>query len=410
MRFSAGTSAVLPLACSAFAGLCISASTLFGANATVLDTDPNADGLGFGKTDAFAYGGVYSLDAGAVFNGNDILVQTQAGAAGGTGAGISVPVSNGENGRNQSLDGGSNQDVNLDVANAVAPNPVFATIGNTPVTDPLHGQVAKLQNGNVLRYSMWVREDPNNPITAAPQIEPVIKFEFWKEALSTNADSTGGVPQPSYGDKIVDTDQHLGQGIWLDLNKNGSVIDGAAAGQGRIRTVNTTSWTLIEASYTVNDADWWGIGDDLYTVADVEEVRAVMFWGDFISTNLGGSLWFDNLQFEVFANAGAVTPNTNPNPTLSEGVASADFNDNGIVDGADFLAWQRGFGKTTGALLTNGDADNDGDVDANDLTVWKNQFGTPGAAPAVASIPEPATLALAAVTSLCVGAVCRRRR
>ena len=105
-----------------------------------------------------------------------------------------------------------------------------------------------------------------------------------------------------------------------------------------------------------------------------------------------------------------MTANTNPNPTLSEGVSSGDFDNNGIVDGADFLAWQRGHGTATGALPANGDADNDGDVDANDLTVWKNQFGTPGSAPAVASIPEPATLALAAMTSLCVGAVGRRRR
>jgi hypothetical protein len=115
-----------------------------------------------------------------------------------------------------------------------------------------------------------------------------VKFELWKEALSTNADTNGGQAQPLFGDKIVDTDQHLGQGIWIDLDKNGSVIDGAAASQGRIRTVNTTSWSLIEVTYTVDDTQWFGIGDDLYSVADVEEVRAVMFWGDFAGNSLGG--------------------------------------------------------------------------------------------------------------------------
>ena len=39
----------------------------------------------------------------------------------------------------------------------------------------------------------------------------------------------------------------------------------------------------------------------------------------------------------------------------------------GDVDGTDFLAWQRGLGKTVGAKLAEGDADRDGDVDAADL-------------------------------------------
>lgn len=367
-------------------GACVlaAASSAWGADATVLDTDPNVDGLGFGKTDPFAYGGVYSQDATAVFNGNDLLVQTQDGASFNTGAGISVPVSNGENGINQSLDGGANQDVNPDVPNATPANSVFTTIGNAS---------GKIENGNVIRYSMWVRSDPNNPITKAPQIEPVFKLEFWKEALSTFAHPDPGA-QPLYGDKIVDTDQHLGQGIWIDLNNNGSVIDAAAAGQGRIRTVNTTAWTLIEVQYVVDDLDWFGIGDDVYTVADVEEVRGVMFWGDFVNTNLadGGSLWFDNIKMEVFKNQASVTANTSPDPTLSEGGTPGDFDGDDDVDGNDFLLIQRGIGSTT---------------DASDIEDFKNNFGT--SVPAAGAVPEPTTIALMLV-GLGASAIHRRRR
>jgi M6 family metalloprotease-like protein len=55
---------------------------------------------------------------------------------------------------------------------------------------------------------------------------------------------------------------------------------------------------------------------------------------------------------------------------------SADFDVDGDVDGADFLAWQRGFG-TPMPLATkpDGDADNDTDVDGRDLAVWEGQFG-----------------------------------
>ncbi|WP_152099373.1 choice-of-anchor Q domain-containing protein [Lacipirellula parvula] len=54
---------------------------------------------------------------------------------------------------------------------------------------------------------------------------------------------------------------------------------------------------------------------------------------------------------------------------------NADFNNDGRVDGADFLIWQRGFGIATGATHSQGDANFDGDVDSNDLDIWKQQFG-----------------------------------
>jgi hypothetical protein len=87
---------------------------------------------------------------------------------------------------------------------------------------------------------------------------------------------------------------------------------------------------------------------------------------------------------------------------------NADFNGNGVVDGADFLAWQRGFGLTGQPNKSTGDANGDGAVTAADLAIWKQQFGTnPGAAAAVASVPEPATGALAVGA---LAAVARRRR
>jgi hypothetical protein len=70
---------------------------------------------------------------------------------------------------------------------------------------------------------------------------------------------------------------------------------------------------------------------------------------------------------------------------------SADFDDDGDVDGRDFLAWQRGFGKSIGAFHANGDADRDGDVDADDLIVWQTNFAVSSESSATA-IPEPGTI------------------
>jgi hypothetical protein len=77
-------------------------------------------------------------------------------------------------------------------------------------------------------------------------------------------------------------------------------------------------------------------------------------------------------------------------------VASADFDEDGDVDGADFLIWQRGLG--VGSTHAEGDADGDGSVDAADLAPWRYQFGaTDAALPVGATVPEPMSLAVVAL-------------
>jgi hypothetical protein len=59
------------------------------------------------------------------------------------------------------------------------------------------------------------------------------------------------------------------------------------------------------------------------------------------------------------------------------GAVSADFDEDGDVDGLDFLTWQRGFGIVSpDAIHEQGDADTDRDVDGADLSVWETQYGT----------------------------------
>lgn len=58
--------------------------------------------------------------------------------------------------------------------------------------------------------------------------------------------------------------------------------------------------------------------------------------------------------------------------------ATADFNASGLIDGADFLIWQRNFGTLSGATRADGDATGNGEVDGVDLQQWTVQFGTNG--------------------------------
>ena len=76
-------------------------------------------------------------------------------------------------------------------------------------------------------------------------------------------------------------------------------------------------------------------------------------------------------------------------------VPSADFDNDGDVDGADFLAWQRGFG-TASPTPAEGDADFDADVDAADLGIWQTNYGS-GTPLLAAAVSEPSPVASAAL-------------
>ncbi|WP_428307029.1 hypothetical protein [Lacipirellula sp.] len=94
--------------------------------------------------------------------------------------------------------------------------------------------------------------------------------------------------------------------------------------------------------------------------------------------------------------------------SASGGAVNADFNGDSIVDGADFLIWQRGSGIASGATREQGDADGDGVVGPLDLDAWKTNFGTGAAAVVVAAVPEPAAALLMGAAVLSIAAVRRR--
>lgn len=93
------------------------------------------------------------------------------------------------------------------------------------------------------------------------------------------------------------------------------------------------------------------------------------------------------------------------------GASSADFDQDGDVDGSDFLTWQRGFGVSEGATLELGDSNGDGAVNAVDLQTWRDQFALNGSA---LSVPEPparlVTAIALSIASAHLRCVRRRRR
>jgi hypothetical protein len=387
--------------CGAAGGLLLigfQATCALAADAYPVFTDVNAGPQAFGVANASEFGGLYTLNDAATLNGNAVLTINQNGnLACCHGALIEINVSNGENGVD-STNGGAN----VDIMNSTPPNSVFAAIGNAS---------GKLENGNVIRFSAWYRSDPANPITLDPQVQPIMKIEYWKEALSGFADTNATQAFPQFGDRVFDQDQQgSALGIpdlphWVDLNGDGVVLDASATvGNGRVTQIATSEWRLAEVTHKVNSADWLGIGAEAFGFDDVtkiESVKAVMFMGDFAQTNLtgdgpdGGNLLVDNVLVEVFKDAASVTPNMNPNPSLSEGLPG-DYNNNQAVDTADYVVWR------------NGPADQAG------YDLWRMNFGrTAGAAAgtaSVAAVPEPVSNGLATMAALLLGTYGRRTR
>ena len=77
---------------------------------------------------------------------------------------------------------------------------------------------------------------------------------------------------------------------------------------------------------------------------------------------------------------------------------ASDFDEDGDVDGNDFLRWQRNFSILDGtASLSNGDANGDGDVDGDDFLLWQRNYPYPTV---LSSVPEPNSLVLLALSGL----------
>lgn len=123
--------------------------------------------------------------------------------------------------------------------------------------------------------------------------------------------------------------------------------------------------------------------------------------GDYAILSASGGITDNTLLFDLPTLAGGLDWDTSS--FFTDGVlsvvapANGDFNDDGDVNGADFLAWQRGF---------------PGTFDAADLADWEANFGTTPASPAAAGVPEPASLIIAmmAAGGLAAAAVRRRSR
>lgn len=164
--------------------------------------------------------------------------------------------------------------------------------------------VQSLQDGMAIRTSAWVLSDPDNPWTT--QAVQGWKAEFYNVSLGA----------ANTFDMTNETENGMGYGL----------VDATSA-------ATTTGWTQMSATFTLTDAE--------VDFASLQEIRPVLFTGDWSGADPTGRLFVDGFTVEVFdsaatANATALPTNTPggfdllPPPDLS-----GDINGDGFVGIAD---------------------------------------------------------------------------
>jgi hypothetical protein len=90
---------------------------------------------------------------------------------------------------------------------------------------------------------------------------------------------------------------------------------------------------------------------------------------------------------------------------------AGDYNDDGMVDAADYLVWRNSAGSSGAGLPADGNGDMQ--ITGADYTIWKDNFGessqAAGALVLATAVPEPTSLALAGLMAAAGLAVARRR-
>jgi hypothetical protein len=184
---------------------------------------------------------------------------------------------------------------------------------------------------------------------------------------------------------------------WSSLDDQNFDPAGPGVGQG---------WEEADQSSSSRLAEFFLQGDSDLTAGNPLEL------GRLFNTAIAGVGMNGDLAFKLGAQGNELTIG---GVEYFKPTTFADFNVDGVVDGRDFLAWQRGLGKTSSVTLADGDTDFDGDVDAADLALWRSAYGSATFAQAASlsansAVPEPAAAFLWGTGLPCASAVVRKRR
>jgi endonuclease I len=250
------------------------------------------------------------------------------------------------------------------------------TIDNLDITTGAGSSRGANDGNDVVNLSLSVLNHANPSFSDAVDVNS-LEYDFGTVTL--------GAPAPTFGFDIFNLPTTLGYTAGLDLDSFNAIGDASTL---------AVDITTFAGANTLPA----GEGNDFSATFDTSMI------GSFSATY---TLAFSDENLSGATSLGAMTLTLTGVVEPAATVESADFDSDGDVDGADFLAWQQGLG-TSGATPGDGDSNDDQMVDAEDLSVWSTQYGqTPG--PPMQAVPEPAATWLCLVAVAATAAFARRR-
>ena len=189
-------------------------------------------------------------------------------------------------------------------------------------------------------------------------------------ALTSNGNGTGNISGVSFrGEDVVyrTVDNAL---EWYFVGEGNIFNDGAAQRSGFQSTLDVTVFLDSNQGNIISP----GTNITIYE----PDLSSILLDAQMVTPIAQGSGW---LSFFV--------PVGSHDLELLSIRPTADFDEDDDVDSFDFLSWQRGFGITTGADLSDGDSNLDGDVDTEDYGRWQSDFGLQNQLAAQNAVPEP---------------------
>jgi hypothetical protein len=188
--------------------------------------------------------------------------------------------------------------------------------------------------------------------------------------------------------------------IGFVLNTNGT-----SSGNVDLRTTtniplgSTSGWTHVAAVYEPNVRmsvyiNGVSVGEKTtgLPAAALHDSSAPLWIGRQFSPTATNTS-FEGKIDEVAVYSTALSPATILAHYQAATLNAGDFDGDGDVDGADFIAWQTNHPTGNSATLGQGDSDYDGDVDGADFAAWQGSFPI-GPGPGVSPIPEPSSIIL----------------
>lgn len=177
--------------------------------------------------------------------------------------------------------------------------------------------------------------------------------------------------------------------------------DGTEAG-----TVLAAELSPGSASTTFANDSFRVVGDKMFFVATPTGSLPRLFVTD--GTSAGTESLFTAASIANLTVSGSYLYFTSGDSLFSmplfDALTPGDFDGDGDVDGADFVAWQTNFPTQSGASRADGDANGDDKVDGADFAVWQDSFSS-AAGGGTSPVPEPNTalIALTAAALLAAG-------